>query len=100
MSDESLTKEQKLFLEECEDEFCDRFTDADNDYKLVKECGIPKPPITIDWYPKLAARYRGAGGSKFSSHREKPYEKHYNRHNRDRDQFYNDNYRSGDRRYR
>lgn len=69
---ETLTKEQKAFLEECNLEFSDRFTDADLDYKKVFDEGIPPPPIMFPWHgrnkPALANRNR-AGGSRYNDYR-------------------------------
>lgn len=49
MSSEKLTAEQKQFQEECELEFVDRYTDADEDYKKIRDSGIPSPPIMFPW---------------------------------------------------
>ncbi|KAF5276955.1 hypothetical protein FQR65_LT16119 [Abscondita terminalis] len=65
MSQETLTREQSAFLEECLLEFSDRYTDADVEYKKVSEEGIPPPPIMHPWHgrPKLTPyRNRDRGG--------------------------------------
>ncbi|GLV41613.1 DZIP1 [Carabus blaptoides fortunei] len=46
----NLTREQKEFLEECESEFANRFTDADEAYKKVYDRDISTPPIISPWY--------------------------------------------------
>lgn len=72
MTTETLTKEQKAFLEECNLEFSDRFTDADLEYKKVYNEGIPPPPIMYPWYgrnrPGNNRNYR-AGGSRHDDNR-------------------------------
>ncbi|KAI4464487.1 mrna cap methylation rnmt-activating mini protein [Holotrichia oblita] len=105
----NLTREQLEFLKACEQEFSDRFTDSDMEYKLVKEAGIPKPPIMLNWYPKPTLLYRGPPGSRYSNyrhHHDKPYQRHHDRYRdkdreRERERYSDHNsHRSGDRRYR
>ncbi|KAK5647040.1 hypothetical protein RI129_005504 [Pyrocoelia pectoralis] len=87
MSQQTLTKEQEAFLEECLLEFSDRYTDADFEYKKTYDRGIPPPPIMYPWYgrPKLTAYRRRNQGDHHSGHRDR-----YDNNYRDRD---NDRYR-------
>ncbi|KAK7576178.1 hypothetical protein V9T40_012464 [Parthenolecanium corni] len=48
----ALTEDQEAFVKECEAEFCDRYTEKDDDYKKLKEVGIGDPPIVEPWYSK------------------------------------------------
>ncbi|KAG7199232.1 hypothetical protein KM043_018101 [Ampulex compressa] len=52
MTNTNLTEEQKKFLEECENEFKDRYTEKDSDFMKVKNAEIKKPPIIDPWHPK------------------------------------------------
>lgn len=54
-----LTDEDEKFVEECELEFAERFTDSEPDFKRVFDEGIPPPPIISPWYPKFRHRERG-----------------------------------------
>ncbi|XP_050309976.1 uncharacterized protein LOC126745962 [Anthonomus grandis grandis] len=67
----SLTQEQQTFIEECELEFADRYTNKDPDYKKVYDKGIPDPPIMCPWYMRSRNNYRDrAGGSQpYNDHR-------------------------------
>ncbi|CAH1111044.1 unnamed protein product [Psylliodes chrysocephalus] len=47
-----LTKDQEAFLEECNLEFFERFTDSDLEFKRVFDSEIPPPPIVTPWYGK------------------------------------------------
>lgn len=90
MSTESLTREQQSFLEECNLEFSDRFTDADLDYKKVFEEGVPSPPIMYPWYGRirLIANRNRAGGSRYNANRGD----HSERNDKDRDRRNDRNY--------
>lgn len=61
MNSENLTAEQEQFLEECEDEFIDRYTESDEEYQKIYDLGIPPPPIMFPWYGR--ARYNDRPGS-------------------------------------
>lgn len=52
MADTALTSEQMKFLEECEEEFKDRYTEEDNDFIKIKTQEPKKPPIVDPWYTK------------------------------------------------
>lgn len=78
MTAETLTKEQKAFLEETNLEFSDRFTDADLEYKKVYDDGIPPPPVMYPWYVRnrpsgnrnsFPDRNNRAGGSRYDDNR-------------------------------
>lgn len=77
---DTLTPQQKAFLEECNLEFSERFTDADPEYKEVYEKGIPPPPIMCPWYSR----------HKLVAQRNRNYNNRY-----DRPRYYND--RNNDR---
>ncbi|KAJ8940036.1 hypothetical protein NQ314_010867 [Rhamnusium bicolor] len=68
MSLEELTKEQKEFLEECNLEFSERFTDSDLEYKKIYESGIPPPPIMCPWYLRNRYNRDRAGSSQYNDH--------------------------------
>src|SRR4051794_17306786 len=44
---QELNESQKAFLESCEQEFANRYTSDDVDYKTVEEKGIGNPPIVV-----------------------------------------------------
>ncbi|KAL1497661.1 hypothetical protein ABEB36_008584 [Hypothenemus hampei] len=48
----SLSEAQLKFIEECKQEFSERFTDLDCDYKKIYDEGIPSPPIIYPWHPR------------------------------------------------
>ncbi|XP_020282834.1 uncharacterized protein LOC109854308 [Pseudomyrmex gracilis] len=52
MTDVALTSEQKKFLEECEEEFKDRYTEKDDAFMKIKLQESTKPPIVNPWYTK------------------------------------------------
>ncbi|XP_076753515.1 uncharacterized protein LOC143424977 [Xylocopa sonorina] len=51
MEETNLTDEQKKFLEECENEFKDRYTEKDSEFMKIKDAQLKKPPILDGWYP-------------------------------------------------
>lgn len=61
MNPENLTVDQEEFLAECENEFNDRYTDSDKEYKKIYDLGIPPPPIMFPWYGR--PRYNDRPGS-------------------------------------
>lgn len=88
----SLTFEQSKFLEECEEEFADRYTDEDAEYKKVLEEGIPSPPIVYPWNPQ---RYNNRNRSGSRPGPSRPYQ-----NNGDQNKSYNDNPYRQQHRYR
>ncbi|CAK9817005.1 hypothetical protein ANTPLA_LOCUS9206 [Anthophora plagiata] len=50
MEETDLTPEQKKFLEECENEFKDRYTEKDTEFVKTKNMEIKDPPIFHPWY--------------------------------------------------
>lgn len=48
----ALTNEQTKFLEECEEEFKNRYTEEDSDFMKIKTQEAKKPPIVDPWYNK------------------------------------------------
>jgi len=52
MTDAILSREQKRFLEECEEEFKDRYTGKDSNFMNIKMQEPKKPPIVDPWYNK------------------------------------------------
>ncbi|XP_015179992.1 PREDICTED: RNMT-activating mini protein [Polistes dominula] len=52
MMETNLTEEQKRFLEECEIEFKDRFSENDVEFMKIKSATPKKPPIIDPWYTK------------------------------------------------
>ncbi|KAJ8982523.1 hypothetical protein NQ317_018564 [Molorchus minor] len=66
-----LSKEQLTFLEECNLEFSERFTDADLEYKKVYDLGIPPPPIVYPWWTPGRGRNfnrNRAGSSRYNNY--------------------------------
>lgn len=64
-SQDSLTEEQVLFIEMCESEFANRYTDTDKEFCKVKERSS-SPPIADPWYPKSIRNFEWSnrdGGS-------------------------------------
>lgn len=49
---DTLTSEQKKFLEESEEEFKDRYTEKDDDFIKFKRQEPKEPPIVDPWYNK------------------------------------------------
>lgn len=49
---DTLTSEQKKFVEECEEEFKDRYTEKDDNFMKLKKQGPKGPPIVDPWYNK------------------------------------------------
>ncbi|XP_058803434.1 RNA guanine-N7 methyltransferase activating subunit [Phymastichus coffea] len=45
-----LSKEQIEFLEKCEEEFKDRYTDKDEEFMKIKIADVAKPPIVENWF--------------------------------------------------
>lgn len=99
MSDKTLTKEQLGFLEECNEEFFNRFTEDDEEFMKVYHSGVPPPPILCPWY----------GRNRFSNFRGRPYERNnynsrgsYHAQENHRSQDYNrrNEYNDRDRNYR
>lgn len=79
MGEKNLTDEQKKFLEECEEEFKDRYTEKDTEFMKIKNMELKKPPIADPWYPRNKRynndrdeRYRHRGRH-YSNHRYKPH---------------------------
>lgn len=71
MSGENLTAEQKQFLEDCELEFADRYTNLDEEYKKIYDAGIPPPPIMYPWYQRSRYNNDRPGGSRGDYYRSK-----------------------------
>lgn len=49
INEEVMTEEQKEFLKAISEEFKDRYTEADDDFKAVCEVDTPSPPVVFDW---------------------------------------------------
>lgn len=50
MCEEVLTEEQKSFLEECDMELINRFTEQDAEFMKMLDKGIPPVPVICPWY--------------------------------------------------
>ncbi|KAG5897170.1 hypothetical protein JTB14_022533 [Gonioctena quinquepunctata] len=86
MVTEVLSREQESFLEECNLEFSERFTDSDIEYKRTYDTGIPPPPIMCPWFGKSRFNHRDRpGGSRYDN----------NFRNRHRDSRQENNHRDG-----
>eukprot|EP00088_Acartia_fossae_P036932 TRINITY_DN38128_c0_g1_i1.p1 TRINITY_DN38128_c0_g1~~TRINITY_DN38128_c0_g1_i1.p1 ORF type:complete len:129 (+),score=16.96 TRINITY_DN38128_c0_g1_i1:34-420(+) len=86
-----LTEEQQKFLEECENEFKNRYTDADPDYLKVKKEGIGQPPIVHPWFAKT----RNDRGNRGGHHRDGDRSRHDYRSRDSRDHHRDRNYGGG-----
>uniref|UniRef100_T1HXY1 RNMT-activating mini protein n=1 Tax=Rhodnius prolixus TaxID=13249 RepID=T1HXY1_RHOPR len=49
---EDLTDDQKQFLAQCEADFAHRYSERDDEYTIVLQIGISRPPIIEPWRPK------------------------------------------------
>ena len=78
MGEKNLTDEQKKFLEDCENEFTDRYTEKEAEFMKIKNMELKKPPIIEPWYP-MNGRYnndrndRRRHFGRYSHHRYRPY---------------------------
>lgn len=57
MTSLSLNEEQKKFLDECEEEFKNRYTDDDSEFVKIKNNAKSVPPIIDPWYKKQPGRF-------------------------------------------
>uniref|UniRef100_A0A336K6C0 CSON015424 protein n=1 Tax=Culicoides sonorensis TaxID=179676 RepID=A0A336K6C0_CULSO len=55
-----LTVEQKQFLESCENNFKDRFTDKDQEFKKHSDRSVNPPPIVDDWMNRQSNNYNNS----------------------------------------
>ncbi|XP_019869771.1 RNA guanine-N7 methyltransferase activating subunit [Aethina tumida] len=94
MSDKELSQEQLDFLEECNNEFADRYTEEDPEYKMIYDLGIPTPPIICPWYARNRFNRDRAGGSRFHRDRDNRRGRDFNE---DRGRDRNDHYRRENR---
>ncbi|EZA58188.1 hypothetical protein DMN91_011375 [Ooceraea biroi] len=81
MTDITLTTEQRKFLEECEEEFKDRYTEKDNSFMNIKMQELKKPPIVDPWYNK-PRRYEWSRHDQTHTHGRRNH--YWNRRNNDR----------------
>ncbi|CAH1957024.1 unnamed protein product [Acanthoscelides obtectus] len=90
---ESLTKEQKQFLDECKLEFSDRFTSSDLAYMKIYESGIPTPPVFYPWNNRRFNNRERPGSSRNDQYRNRhsPNQQSYYR-GTERDRRQNDRY--------
>lgn len=65
MEEKNLTDEQKKFLEECENQFKDRYTEKDIEFMKVKNMELKKPPIIDPWYPRRKRYFFPKKGVKY-----------------------------------
>ena len=50
--------EDRAFIEQCENEFVNRYTEKDYDYMLHIKIEMSRPPCVEPWYPKGENRDR------------------------------------------
>lgn len=55
-SEDLLTEEQRQFIEMCETEFANRFTETDEEYCKIQQTRM-SPPIVDPWYNKPRRNY-------------------------------------------
>lgn len=72
----SLSQTDKEFLEQCEEQFKDRYTDKDEEFMKVHNAEAPSPPIVESWWPQNSSRRNDRRFNK----RSHPYD---NEHDRD-----------------
>lgn len=92
MGGTSVTDEQKKFLEECENEFKDRYTEKDSAFMKIKNMEPRKPPIVDPWHNKARRSHyewsrqnQGQGRrqnawDRRNSERSERYDRHSDRH--------------------
>lgn len=89
-----LTKEQEDFLQECETNFADRYTEKDADYIKIFNSEPKKPPIMDPWAEKRDGFRQG------NRHRNnRDHNRRFNRHRYDDRSNYRDYNRYRDTRY-
>jgi len=94
-----LTEEDVKYLNECENEFKDRFTENDDEFAALSNQPVSDPPIVTPWM----TRSGNAGSSNYRGHRnynQRPYHHRHNRSGGGGSGNYNRNYghNDGDRR--
>ncbi|XP_050513338.1 uncharacterized protein LOC126889267 [Diabrotica virgifera virgifera] len=100
MSSEKLTSEQKSFLEECNLEFSERYTDADVEFMKIFDSEIPPPPIVSPWYgrQRFNNRDRDRPGGSYNNYRNRDTSRDYSENHRGRE--YRHHHQRDDREYR
>lgn len=88
-----LTEEDVKYLNECENEFKDRFTESDEEFRALCNKPVSDPPIVTPW---MTHRSSNAGSSSYRGHRSGNYnQRPYHRSNRGGGN-YNRNYNHND----
>lgn len=85
-----LTDDDVEFLNECEEEFRDRFTEADPNFKSLCDKEARKPPIIENWMNRQYDGYSNNRGGYNRGHR---YNNYNNSHRYNRGDRGGDNYR-------
>ncbi|XP_076184098.1 uncharacterized protein LOC143155351 [Ptiloglossa arizonensis] len=98
MGSANITDEQKKFLEECENEFKDRYTDKDSAFMKIKNMDTKRPPIVDPWYNKSRrSQYEWMRQNHGHGRRNNAWERRNNdrgdRHDRHNDKHFHRNYR-------
>ncbi|CAB3231336.1 unnamed protein product [Arctia plantaginis] len=89
--DAVLSADDQEFLDRCEEELKDRYTEKDDDFMNVFNSEPSKPPVIDSWW---VSNNSGRRNDHRNSRRHHPYERYSN--NRNRDRGYNDYNRSSD----
>lgn len=89
MTEISLTEEQKAFIEECEEEFKDRFTDKDGEFMKLKGVEPKNPPIMDPWYNKAPRNFDWSRQNQRHDHEETRNQGLKRRHYRNNDHHHN-----------
>jgi len=76
-----LSEVQKKFLDECEKEFVDRFTEKDKEFTVHCERPVNPPPILDDWMKRDYNRRHH--NNYYQQHQRQPYQ--YSNYNSRRD---------------
>lgn len=77
-----LSEEDQLFLNECEEEFKDRFTEDDTEFQAYCAQPSSSPPVLEPWQNR---NHHGGGGGGGGGRGRGRFQHHYHHNNRNRD---------------
>lgn len=93
-----LTEEDVKYLNECENEFKDRFTENDEEFMALYNKPAADPPIVTPWMERHG-RSGNSGSSNYRGHRSGNYNNqrpYHHRSNRGGSNYHNRNYHNSD----
>ncbi|XP_055547213.1 RNA guanine-N7 methyltransferase activating subunit [Wyeomyia smithii] len=90
-----LSEEDQMFLNECEEEFKDRFSENDAEFQAYCEQAPKPPPVLHPWQnrnphsggqyggrgQRRGGHYNNRGGRSYRDHRDRPYDSSYRNQN-------------------